>query len=139
MPWICPNHGLIPPEQIWLLTPDSPHGEETHLDCGEPADLTTEETRMSALDPQPLPSTLLDDELPDDDPSISYINCGCGFNASSNDPSLISEMLTEHARHNCPNAPQPAPERWWDGVFSLPTVLIALIVAVAVVQIVGTR
>lgn len=33
MPWICPTHGLVLPDEVRPITPDSPHGGERHT-CG---------------------------------------------------------------------------------------------------------
>lgn len=34
MPWRCPTHGPIHPDDVHDLTPDSPHGSERHDRCG---------------------------------------------------------------------------------------------------------
>ena len=39
MTWTCLTHGPIPPEEVYLLTWDSPHGDERHSTCGSGVDL----------------------------------------------------------------------------------------------------
>jgi hypothetical protein len=39
MTWICLKHGPISNEEVYLLTWDSPHGDERHIDCGHGVDL----------------------------------------------------------------------------------------------------
>lgn len=36
--WKCLEHGVIPADQVGLLTWDSPHGEEYHEGCGTAVD-----------------------------------------------------------------------------------------------------
>jgi hypothetical protein len=43
-PWTCIRCGPVELEEIYLLTWDSPHNEETHLGCGGSVDPPAEPT-----------------------------------------------------------------------------------------------
>ncbi len=58
---------------------------------------------------------------------MASIHCTCGFTAEDEDPTVIEQLIK---LHDCPSVPTPS--RWQlliDGVFSIPGVAIAFIVA----------
>lgn len=67
----------------------------------------------------------------DDEVCIPTITCACGFKVSGNDEEANVRAFNDHP---CPNNP-PAPDHWYDAVFSLPGVAIIFIICLTLSEI----